>query len=306
MSTAIAAHPAALEPQPLTPHEPGLGHSPEVPIRHLLCLPILTRSALLINLLLQDGTVDLELVSSVVALDPGLAFTTLQLGNRDRRDQEEVIWQFPLAVVASGQQRLMQAVDQAPKIESYSSTRTRSQLRQIWMRSVVRACVARALSQQLGEANPRQAFLAGLLFELPALVQPTASSRVAMQRALQAASLESLPLELYAAVSQVRDATHNYAHMDDRRLGSLAASLLLAESLLGPTTFRLSVGELSRGGAEELVTNPAWQIWGETTMLQRNRLLDRCCKLARWAAANAPGMNPWEFTARLERSKGWE
>jgi hypothetical protein len=119
MSSAIAAHPVANARQPLTPDEPHVGRAPEASIRHLLCLPILTRSALLIDLLLQDGTVDLELVSSVVALDPGLAFTTLQLGNRDRSDQDEVIWQFPLAVVASGQQRLMRAVDQAPTSESY-------------------------------------------------------------------------------------------------------------------------------------------------------------------------------------------
>ena len=215
---------------------------------------------MLIDLLLQDGTVDLELVTSVVALDPGLAFTTLQLGNRDRRDQEEVIWQFPLAVVASGQQRLMQAVEQAPKIESYSSTRIRSQLRQIWMRSVVRACVARALSQQLGGANPRQAFLAGLLFELPALVQPTFSSP-AVELELQAAYRESLPLELYAAVSQAREVARHPAHMDDRRLSSLTAGLLLAESLLSQPTFKLSPGGL--GGAEELVTHPAWQVGGK-------------------------------------------
>src|ERR1035438_3192530 len=84
----------------------------------LLCLPILTRSASLLNLLLQDGAVDLELTarsasllnlllqdgavdleltSSVVALDPGLAFTTLQLANRERREEDELIWQFPLA-----------------------------------------------------------------------------------------------------------------------------------------------------------------------------------------------------------------
>jgi hypothetical protein len=87
-------------------------------------------------------------------------------------------------------------------------------------------------------------------------------------------------------------------------VSSLTASLLLAELLERQTTFEASTGAL--GGAEEWVTNPAWQVWGETSTLQRDRLLDRCCKLARWAAANAAGMNPWEFTARLERSKGWE
>jgi hypothetical protein len=163
--------------------------------------------------------------------------------------------------------------------------------------------VARTLSQQLGGANPRQAFLAGLLFELPALVQPAFSSPE-VQRELQAACRESLPPEVYAAVSQAREVGHRHAHMHDWRLSSLTASLLLAESLTSQTTLEPFPGSLGEVG--ELVANPAWQVLGETSRLQRNRLLDRCCNLARWAAANAAGMNPWEFTARLERSKGWE
>ena len=47
-------------------------------------LPLRTHSASLLTLLFQDGAVDLELANSVVALDPGLAFATLQLANRDR------------------------------------------------------------------------------------------------------------------------------------------------------------------------------------------------------------------------------
>src|SRR5664280_1072878 len=119
-----AARPAILDPR--SPYADDLtllrGPDCESSGLPLLCLPILTRSASLLNLLLQDGTVDLELTSSVVALDPGLALTTLQLANRERRDGDEATWQFPLAVAASGQHCLLQAVNRAPKIESYSST----------------------------------------------------------------------------------------------------------------------------------------------------------------------------------------
>ncbi len=81
-------------------------------------LPLLTRSSGLLNLLFQDGTVDLELASSVVALDPGLAFGTLQLANRDRVGKSNPIWLFPLAVVAAGRDLMLQLVNQAPRIES--------------------------------------------------------------------------------------------------------------------------------------------------------------------------------------------
>ncbi len=269
----------------------------------LLCLPILTRSASLLKLLLQDGTVDLELTSSVVALDPGLAFMTLQLANRGRRDEDEAIWQFPLAVVAGGQYRLLQVVNRVPKTESSTSTKLRSQFRQLWVRSVVRACLARALSQQLGGGNPRQAFLAGLLFELPALVELTFPSNRAAQLRLQAASRESLPLEIDAAITQARDLAQPHVYAEGRPQSSLAASILLAELLAGHLTLEAS----PKGGeASQLASHSAWKCWGETTQCQRHRLLDSCGALARWAAASAPTMNPWEFTARLERSRGWE
>ncbi len=296
-----AAQPAPLDHRSWTGDGISLPHESECDGLPLLCLPILARSDSLLNLLLQDGTVDLELTSSVVALDPGLAFTTLQLANRERRGEDALIWQFPLAVVACGQLRLLQAVNQAPKIESYSSTKIRAQLRQLWVRSVVRSCVVRVLTQQLGGGNPRQAFLAGLLFELPALVQLAFPSDSAPHLGLQAAWRESLPPEIDIAITQARD----IAQVDGsgRPQSPLAASILLAELLVGHTMHEPSP---SHGKGRELVSHPAWQCWEETTIYQRHGLLDRCCALARWAAANAPGMNPWDFTARLERSKGWE
>jgi hypothetical protein len=206
-------------------------------------------------------------------------------------------------VVAGGQHRLLQTVNQAPKIESYSSTKIRAELRQLWVRAVVRACLARVLSQQVGGGNPRQAFLAGLLLELPALVELTFPSCPLSQLGLQAAWRESLPPEIAAAIGQARDCDHVHAPSKDGPQSSLAASIRLAELLLG-CTMHESSPRLGKG--RELASNSVWQCWQETSLRQRHLLLDRCCELARWAAAHAPGMNPWEFTARLERSKGWE
>jgi hypothetical protein len=287
-----AAHPATLDQRSWTAD--GLP---------LLCLPILTRSASLLCLLLQDGAVDLELTSSVVALDPGLGFTALQLANRGRRDEDKAIWQFPLAVVAGGQHRLLQAVNQAPKVESYSSIRTRTELRQLWVRAVVRACLARVLSQQAGGGNPRQAFLGGLLFELPTLVELAFPCSRAAQLELQAASRESLPPEIDAAIAQARRHTRAHTYTEEQAQSSLSASLLLAELLL-----ECMAREPSQGSAKsrDLAASSVWHCWEETSQCQRHRLLDGCCALAKWAAANAPTMNPWEFIARLERSKGWE
>ena len=200
-----AAQPAPLDHRSWTGDGISLPHESECDGLPPLCLPILARSASLLNLLLQDAAVDLELTTSVVALDPGLAFTALQLANRERRREDELIWQFPLAVVAGGQLSLLQAVNQAPTIESCSSTKIRAQLRQLWVRSVVRSCLARILSQQLGGVNPRQAFLAGLLFELPALVQLVFPSAPGRHLRLQTARCESLPPEIDAAITQARD-----------------------------------------------------------------------------------------------------
>ena len=296
-----AAQPATLDHRSWTGDGIALPHNPDFDGLPLLCLPVLTRSASVLNLLLQDGMVDLELTSSVVALDPGLAFTTLQLANRERRDGDALIWQFPLAVVAGGQRSLLQAVNQAPTIESCSSTKIREKLRQLWVRSVVRSCLARVLSQQLGGVNPRQAFLAGLLFELPALVQLAFPSAPAPHLGLQTASSESLPPEIDAAITQARDLAQFDGNGQPQ--SPLAASVLLAELLVGHTMRESSPVHRT---FRELASHSAWQCWEETTLYQRHVLLDRCCALARWATANAPGMNPWEFTARLERSKGWE
>ena len=97
---------------------PDLGDSrlcqPDLPLPQL---PILARSAALLKLLLQDGTVDLELTNSVIALDPGLALGTLQAASLESQGEDE-IWQLPLAVVAAGCDRLLLMANNALKVES--------------------------------------------------------------------------------------------------------------------------------------------------------------------------------------------
>jgi hypothetical protein len=68
----------------------------------------------------------------------------------------------------------------------------------------------------------------------------------------------------------------------------------------------MSKSALSPAKAGDLAASLLWQHWEETSLRKRQMLLNDCCALAKWAAVNAPTMNPWEFTAKLERSKGWE
>ena len=138
---------------------------PDLPV---LSLPIFSRSAALLTLLLQDGTVDLELTSSVIALDPGLAFGTLQIANLEPNGDGE-IWQFPLAVVAAGSDRLLTVVNCALKVESSYGFGVSARFRQHYLRCVQRACIAELLASILGNANPAQSYVVGLLSRLPGM-----------------------------------------------------------------------------------------------------------------------------------------
>ncbi len=156
---------------PVALHDPSLCR----PDFLVLGLPVLTRSAALLTLLLQDGTVDLELTSSVVALDPALAFGTLRVANQERNGEGEV-WQLPLAVVAAGCDRLLAMVNGALKVETNYDCATSERLRQMYLRCVQRACIAELLTTLLGNANPKRSYVAGLLFGLPGISRPVAAS----------------------------------------------------------------------------------------------------------------------------------
>ena len=268
-------------------HDAGLCQ-PDVPVPGL---PVLSRSAALLALLLQDGTVDLELTSSVVALDPGLAFGTLQLANLERNGEGEV-WQLPLAVVAAGCDRLLEMVNSALKVESNYDCGTSARFRRLYLRAVQRACLAEFFASELGNANPKQAYVAGLLFGLPGTQGRKASQSRAFSVEASAKLSGTLPARVGIGPS-VTGEEHN----------AVAASVLLANGLL-----ELLENEKAEPSwqMQRLAASPLWSSREELTSRERNQLLVQGSNLAKWAAANAPRLSPWEFMTRLCRHKSWE
>lgn len=263
---------------------------PDFPI---LGLPILTRSAALLRLLLQDGTVDLELTSSVVALDPALAFGSLQLANLERNGEGE-IWQLPLAVVAAGCDRLLAMVNGALKVETHYDCATSERFRQLYLRCVQRACIAELVTNRLGNVNPKRSYLAALLFGLPGTSGPAGPRTPALSVAMGSAWQSSLADSGLSVASSA---------MNARERNPMAASVLLAAAVLELPS---SDGAEPCQPMQRLADSALWESWGECPMCERRQLLQQGCKVAKWAAANAPRLSPWEFLTRLHRHKSWE
>ena len=275
---------------PFAPRDSGFC-PPDFPI---LGLPILTRSAALLTLLLQDGTVDLELTSSVVALDPALAFGSLQLANLERNGEGE-IWQLPLAVVAAGCDRLLAMVNGALKVETNYDCATSERFRQLYLRCVQRACIAELVSNQLGNANPKRSYLAALLFGLPGTSSPTGPRIPALSVVVDSPWQGSLPESALCAVGS--------SAMAAGKRNPMAASVLISAAVLElPNTDSAESFE----SIQRLADSPLWESWSECPMRERQQLLRQGCKVAKWAAANAPRLSPWEFLTRLHRHKSWE
>jgi HDOD domain len=253
-------------------------------------LPILSRSGALLSLLLQDGTVDLELTSAVVALDPGLALGTLQLANLERNGDGE-IWQLPLAVVAAGCDRLLAMVNSALRVESSYDCGTGARFRQLYLRGVERACIAEWLTHVLGAGSPMPAYVAGLLSGLPRM----ASLADAKSPELLRCEMEIPPGARCSAGAAPLG----------RMAGCtpLAASVLLADRVL-----ELPGREITESSPQlqKLAACTLWEAWDSCRMQDRCRLLMQGEKLGRWVAANAPRLSPWDFMARLHRRKSWE
>ena len=272
---------------PFAPRDSGFC-PPDFPI---LGLPILTRSAALLTLLLQDGTVDLELTSSVVALDPALAFGSLQLANLERNGEGE-IWQLPLAVVAAGCDRLLAMVNGALKVETNYDCATSERFRQLYLRCVQRACIAELVSNQLGNANPKRSYLAALLYGLPGTSSPTGLRNLAPSLAM-GSSWQTTSAWYSGANSAMTAGERN----------PMAASVLISAAVLElPNTDSAESFE----SIQRLADSPLWESWSEFPMRERQQLLRQGCKVAKWAAANAPRLSPWEFLTRLHRHKSWE
>jgi len=301
-----AAHPVPIDnPKGTVDQPPQQRDAGDFPCANLqMFVPILTRSGALLTLLLQDGIVDLELTSSVVALDPGLAFCTLQLANLEARGEAEVVWDFPSAVVGSGCDRLLQLLNRAPRVESSFARGTGAKLRQCCSRAVIRACVAELLAKRLGNGDPRQSYLAGLLFELPEILGMAGFAHsTPLRAALQAAMCGCLPAEVFTAITTAAQHPGKNTGGQDGANRGMAATVLLADSLLGAKQPEISQQEYLM---ERLAPGPLWTSGDPISVGERHRLLGDCCEMAKWSASNLPRLAPWEFTARLQRRKSWE
>ncbi len=249
-------------------------------------LPILARSVTYLRVLLQESIVDLDLASSVIALDPGLAYRVLQLANRDLPDDRDRIWQLPLAIVTAGRANIEDLLDRPTQQQPLASEQ--SVLRSLITEAVLRACVAHALARELAPCSPRKCFLSGLLFELPALVTLSVPERLDSHALLLSDMCHSLPVTI------VRSALAQFAS----RVGPTdpgVAIVSIAQELLHVR--RLANSQLS---LEELAGSWLWRAWQGMPVLQRSQLLQRCCELARWAAKSLYELNPWDFMTQLE------
>jgi len=252
-------------------------------------LPVLPRSAVLLELLLQERAIDLELASSVVALDAGLAFGVLQLANRDASTAGKPIWQLPLALVAAGREALRELIECAPRMDSPESGRREIRLRGLASDAVVRGSIAQMLARKLGGCNPKQCFLAGLLFELPKMAALAHAGDDFCRTKLSAAIKNSLPAACLAVTG---------ARQKARTLHEpLAATTLIAQAVLH---------EKAVVNTAELAAGKSWDRWPALTVEERRALLDRCSDLAQWASANLHRLEPWDFLSRLERPEPWE
>jgi HDOD domain len=260
-------------------------------------LPLLTRSASLLALVLQDGAVDLELASSVVAIDPGLAFGTLQLANRDGESGADPVWQIPLAVVSAGREAMLQLIGRSARVESDFHARRADHLHQLFANAVARAAVAHFLARELGSGNPRKSYLAGLLRDLPALVKTTFASQTISQAELLTTMCRSLPAAAVTAAVASPEAAGDAVAADP-----VVAIVRIADSVLTAG----NGGAADTSALEPLISGPLWRSWQAFDLGQRSCLLDRGCKVAKWSFAHVYKIDPWEFIARLESPRTWE
>jgi hypothetical protein len=256
-------------------------------------LPILQRSMSFLKLLLQDGAIDLELASSVVALDPGLAYGTLRLANQDLPDDCDRIWQLPLAVVTAGRDALEQLLTTTVQVTPCALSK-QAPMEKLISDAVARACVAQLLARELGSPHPRKCFLSGLVLELPAMARLSIPAGLISPAVMVPDMCHSLPAAIVRAV---------LAHCGEERspTDTMVAMVLIADAVLRALSSSNPAPRL-----QELSARSLWRPWGGMSQLQRSGLLNRCCEMARWAAGNVYGMDPWNFMARLERPKAWE
>ena len=256
-------------------------------------LPVRSASVRFLNLFLQDAAVDLELASSVIALDPGLAYGTLELANRELPDDSERIWRLPQAIVTAGRDSLQQLVAEAPRLDCWTEAAVGIRLCRLVGDGVARACVAEFLARELGIGDSRKCFLSGLLFELPRLVRWAVPARMHSPELMLVEMCHTLPASVVRAVLA--------AGAEEGSSGEPAVALvLLADAVLRGRR------QPAKSVLEEVSDTTLWQPWSAMPRLQRSALLQRSLVVASWASKNLQRMHPWEFMARLEHRKSWE
>jgi hypothetical protein len=256
-------------------------------------LPVLPRSAVLLNLLLQDDAIDLGLASAVVGLDPGLTFAVLQLANPMQGDSGGPVWQLPQAIVTVGRGELQQLVNRVPRIGTLENPGGQKRSAQLVEHAALRAGVAYGLARELGRSNPRESFLGGLLLELPDLVSLNLPAGDACRARLLSVMCHCLPSTIVKAMMIGEDSDG---------CAPTAAIIFLASALLPASRLDL----LPEAAALDLAALPFWQGWPELDLRQRCELVQSSAELARWTRASACRLDPWEFMARLERGRPWE
>jgi hypothetical protein len=249
-------------------------------VRPEFVLPVLSRSVAPLSLLLQDNAIDLALASSVVSLDPGLAFDVLQLANPALGEPADAVWQLPSALVAAGRESLQSLLECAPRADGYCCGGANCRLTERMRDSVRRACIAHFLARELGRCNPKKAYLGGLLFDIPEIVPLTLAVREGFRVRLLSAMCSAMPAcVVRAAIVQCDQNTDTS--------DPVVATIILAESCLRqpvkPVAFNL------------------WGCWPEVEPKQRSLLLKACHELDQWTVLNLELLDPWEFMSRLER-----
>lgn len=257
----------------------------------MVVLPVLSRSVSLLTLLLQNGAVDLELASSVVGLDPAMAFATLQLANRRNGAGGDRIWQLPLAVVQAGRGPLRHFVQYAPTIESAGNLAQRARLQTTACNAVVRACVAYHVTRELGTCNPHKAFLFALLFRLPLW------GRCAL-------GPEGSPAVVLSTMGRILPGSIVTGVMAGDTGSGATADPLLAAVLIADAVVKAQPEGFDRL-LQELASSSLWDGGNSVDLGRRRELLNHAFEVAAWAAASLHRMDPWEFMARLESRNSW-
>ena len=262
--------------------------SAESLLKRKFLLPVLGRSATLLQPLLQELALDLELADCVIALDPGLAFGVLQLANVRGNCRTGVAWQLPLALVASGRSALQELLDSAPRLESAADPTVVPQLFELVRNAVVRGCLGHWLARELGRCNPKKAFLAGLLAEVPQMATLACGGRgrCRPKTLVLLARLLCFDLEQRA---RDQDVIHD--------LNKPLAAITQTAELLRQNH--------AVDGAAAIADLPNGHPWLNLDPNQWRQLADHGSNLARWAGDNLYRLAPWDFMSRLERHKPW-